>query len=222
MKHIISILLICLILVLSVPAALAAEEIAPPNFIILTMNAGDSIYDLCRNYGIDFIAAKNTIMELNGWTQESQMNSLFVGDRILLPITNYYSGTAGAPVDDIAYYVVPYEIQPGDSLTGIYEYWGLDILNYANIIRLLNGVDNLDVLSVGTIYYLPTTAEHVYGGNYITVMSHVMSYGETAYDICSAYGIDYNQSLAILQAYNGGADLSRLPIGSELYIPVIN
>jgi len=227
-KRIISALLCVLMLVLTAPAAVAMEyseeEPAARNYIALTLEAGDNIYDLCRTFGVDFIAAKPAIMELNGWTQESAMNFLRAGDTILLPLPSYVAAITGTPsyTDDvIAYYVVPYTIQSGDSLENIYSMWGLRIEKYADLIRALNGVEDLNVLSVGTVYYLPTTAENVYGDSYITVMSHQMHAGENAYDVFSGYGIDYNQSLPILEAYNGWADLARVPIGGRICIPLI-
>ena len=230
LKRAISVFLCMMMLMLMAPAAMATEiimsteEPAPVTFIALTLEAGDSIYDLCRTFGVDYIAAKPAIMELNGWTQESAMNFLRAGDTILLPLPGYAAGITGAPDfnnDEIAYYVVPYVIQSGDSLEKIYDFWGLRFERYATLIRMLNGVEDLDVLSVGTVYYLPTTAENVYGDSYITVMTHQMRAGENAYEVFTAYGIDYNTALPILEAYNGGADLARVPIGGRIYIPLL-
>lgn len=227
-KRIVSVLLCALLLALMAPSALAAQVFAPEdadaNYIFMILEAGDNIYDLCRTYGVDFIAAKPAIMELNGWTQENEMNYLHEGDVVALPLPGYAAAITTAPetnTDVIAYYVVPYKIQPGDRIEQIYQDWGLRFERYAVLIKTLNCVENLDVLEVGTVYYLPTTAENVYGNDYITVMSHQMRYGENAYTVFSAYGIDYNQSLPILEAYNGGADLARIPVGGRICIPLL-
>jgi hypothetical protein len=228
-KRIVSVLLCALLLALTAPTALAAqvvpvEDAAANNYIFMTLEAGDNIYDLCRTFGVDYIAAKPAIMELNGWTQESEMNYLCAGDTVALPLPGYAAAITTAPetnTDVIAYYVVPYVIQPGDRITQIYENWGLRFERYAVLIKTLNCVENLDVLEVGTVYYLPTTAENVYGNDYITVMSHQMRYGENAYTVFSAYGIDYNENLPILEAYNGGADLARIPVGGRICIPLL-
>lgn len=122
--------------------------------------------------------------------------------------------------DQIEYYVIPYEIQKGDSLENVYRLWGLRFEKYADMIRSLNGVDDLDLLFIGAIYLLPTTEENLQTDVYTTVVSHVMHAGETAYDVFSSYGIDYNQNIPRLQNYNGGADLTRLNVGDKLYIPL--
>lgn len=127
---------------------------------------------------------------------------------------------AFAEEDEVAYYVIPYVIQKGDSMAHIYELWGLRFEKYADMIRVLNGVEDLDLLFVGAIYLLPTTLENLQTDVYITVMSHMMRAGETAYDVFAAYGIDYNENIARLQNYNGGADLTKLRVGDRLYIPV--
>ena len=125
-----------------------------------------------------------------------------------------------AEEDQIEYYVIPYVIQKGDSMTSIYELWGLRFENYADIIRVLNGVDDLDLLYVGAIYLLPTTAENLQTDVFVTVVSHRMHAGETAYDVFSAYGIDYFENLPRLENYNGGRDLTRIQVGEKLMIPL--
>ena len=122
--------------------------------------------------------------------------------------------------DEIEYYVIPYVIQKGDTIAHIYWLWGLRFENYADDIRSLNGVDNLDLLYVGAIYLLPTTASNLKTDTYTTVYAHVMRPGETAYDVITAYGIDYHEKEARLQRYNGGADLAKIQAGETLLIPV--
>lgn len=129
--------------------------------------------------------------------------------------------------DEVAYYVVPYVIQMGDSLADVYQRWGLRFEKYADLIRAINWVDNLDVLEVDTIYYLPTTfenltEENLQTNNYVTVVSHIMRRGETAYQIYTDYGIDYNANILRLRSFNGFADLAKLSLGDKLYIPIVS
>ena len=128
--------------------------------------------------------------------------------------------------DEIAYYVVPSVIQPGDSLSDVYGRWGLKFEKYVDLIRAINLVEDLDVLEVDTIYYLPTTAENLTeenlaNGDYVTVFSHVMRRGETAYQIFTDCGIDYNANILRLMCFNGFADLAKLSLGDKLYIPIV-
>lgn len=145
--------------------------------------------------------------------------SLFLCVLLLLIAASVPAAAEGE--DQVEYYVVPYEIQNGDSFTQIYQRWGLRLDKYADVIRALNGVDDLDVLFIGSIYLLPTTEENVQTDEYVTVVSHVMHAGETAYQVFTSYGFDYNQSIGLLQRYNGGIDLARINIGDKLLIPLV-
>ena len=217
-KRIVSLLLCLLMLALMAPGAWAAGD-----YLAVTLAPGDTVYSLCQKYGLDYYAEKNAIMVLNGWDREYQMNTLRAGDRILLQdpgnILSYTPNVIFAE-DQIEYYVIPYVIQKGDSLAHIYQLWGLRFEKYADAIRSLNGVEDLDLLFVGAIYLLPTTAENLQTDVYTTVMSHIMRQGETAYDVFTSYGIDYNRNIARLENYNGGADLTRVPVGTKLLIPL--
>ena len=122
--------------------------------------------------------------------------------------------------DKIEYYVVPYVIEKGDTIAHVYWLWGLRFEDYADAIKSLNGVDDLDLLFVGAIYLLPTTASNLKTDTYVTVMSHVMTSGETAYDIITAYGVDYYKSVKRLENYNGGKDLTKIQAGDKLLIPL--
>ena len=123
--------------------------------------------------------------------------------------------------DEVEYYVIPYVIVKGDMLTDVYWRWGLKFENYADDIRSLNFVDNLDLLYVGAIYLLPTSVNNVKTEEYTKVMAHTMKRGETAYDVFTAYGIDYYENLPKLKSYNRGNDLTKIAAGEKLLIPII-
>ena len=112
-------------------------------------------------------------------------------------------------------------IEKGDTIAHVYWLWGLNFENYVEDIKSLNGVDDLDLLYVGAIYLLPTSESNLKTDVYTTVMGHVMQPGETAYDVISAYGIDYNQYLAKIRSYNHGADLTKIQAGETLLIPLV-
>ncbi|MDO4990463.1 MAG: LysM peptidoglycan-binding domain-containing protein [Eubacteriales bacterium] len=123
--------------------------------------------------------------------------------------------------DEVEYYVIPYVIVKGDMLTDVYWRWGLKFENYADDIRSLNFVDNLDLLYVGAIYLLPTSVNNVKTEEYTKVMAHTMKQGETTYDVFTAYGIDYYENLPKLKSYNHGNDLAKIAAGEKLLIPII-
>ena len=133
----------------------------------------------------------------------------------------FAAGTVDISKDEVEYYVIPYVIVKGDMLTDVYWRWGLKFENYADDIRSLNFVDNLDLLYVGAIYLLPTSVNNVKTEEYTKVMAHTMKRGETAYDVFTAYGIDYYENLPKLKSYNHGNDLTKIAAGEKLLIPII-
>ena len=131
------------------------------------------------------------------------------------------AGTVDISKDEVEYYVIPYVIVKGDMLTDVYWRWGLKFENYADDIRSLNFVDNLDLLYVGAIYLLPTSVNNVKTEEYTKVMAHTMKKGETAYEVFASYGIDYYENLGKLKSYNHGQDLTKITAGEKLLIPII-
>lgn len=131
------------------------------------------------------------------------------------------AGKVDISKDEVEYYVIPYVIVKGDMLTDVYWRWGLKFENYADDIRSLNFVDNLDLLYVGAIYLLPTSVNNVKTEEYTKVMAHTMKKGETAYEVFSSYGIDYYENLGKLKSYNHGNDLTKIAAGEKLLIPII-
>ena len=221
-KRLVSVLLTVVMVFAMVPF-FAQTAYAAGDYFTVTLKKGDTVYSLCQSYGLDYNVEKNTIMVLNGMDREGQLSQLRAGDTIKLP-----SGKTAAPTrnviscnDWIEYYVIPYVIQKGDSIANVYWLWGLRFENYAEDIKSLNGVENLDLLYVGAIYLLPTTESNLKTDVYTTVMGHVMQPGETAYDVVTSYGIDYNANLPKLRSYNRGADLSKIQAGQTLLIPLV-
>ena len=131
------------------------------------------------------------------------------------------AGKVDISKDEVEYYVIPYVIEKGDMLTDVYWRWGLKFENYADDIRSLNFVDNLDLLYVGAIYLLPTSVNNVKTEEYTKVMAHTMKKGETAYEVFTSYGIDYYENLGKLKSYNHGNDLTKITAGEKLLIPII-
>ncbi len=132
-----------------------------------------------------------------------------------------FAASCDTSKDEVEYYVIPYVIEKGDTIAHIYWLWGLRFENYAEDIKSLNSVDNLDLLYVDAVYLLPTTASNLKTDTYTTVMAHIMRSGETAYDVFASYGVDYNSHIERLQRYNGGRDLTRIEAGEKLLIPLI-
>ncbi len=244
MKRVLSLVLCLALFVLLVPAAAMAWD----GIVAVTLEPGDTVYDICQSYGMNYYEVKDFIMQLNGIDEEWKLGALYPGNTILIPVDysapafyvdpvyvdpvyvnqTYYANPVyvqpvyETPEDSVLCYVVPYVIRYGDSIQSIYNRWGLRYENYAAMIRSLNGVENLDSLVVGATYYLPTTWGNFDPNSfYVTVINHVMRYGESAYDVFFDFGINYNRYYTILECFNGWRDLTRLSAGDRLLIPVV-
>ena len=189
--------------------------------VTLTLEKGDTVYGLCRRMGLSYNVNKELIMELNGFSSEYQLYNTNAGDKLTMPASSAdkmkYGLEAG---DSVEYYVLPYAFKEGDTLTKIYNLWGLRYEDYADDIRAINNISNLDNIYIGALLWLPTTAENLMGDEYTIVMSHTMKTGESVYGIVTGYGLDYETSMNGLMDYNGAGDLTKINAGQELLIPL--
>ena len=220
MKKILSIA-ICVCIIAGIFCGFALSASAENDYFCVKLDKGDTVCSVCTANGINYEKNKNLIMVLNNMTKESELSALCAGSVVKLPTHACMNGNSIISNDKIKYYVIPYVIEQGDTIAHVYWLWGLRFENYQEDIKALNGKDDLDILWVGTTYLLPTTEANVKTGNYTTVMSHLIQSGETAYDVFSAYGIDYHDNQKLLEKYNQGKDLTKLSAGSELLIPLI-
>jgi len=220
MKKLLS-LIICICVIASLMCSFALTASADSGYFSVKLNKGDTVYSVCTANGINYEKNKNLIMVLNNMSKEAELDNLVAGTTIKLPTHSTVSNKSIISGDKVKYYVIPYVIEKGDTIANVYWLWGLRFENYQEDIKSINEVDDLDLLFVGATYLLPTTESNVKTGTYTTVMSHIIKNGETAYDVCTAYGIDYNEELDVLERYNYGRDLTKLSAGSELLIPLL-
>ncbi len=246
-KRLIS-LLMTVVMLVSLCSVFAVSAAADAQVATVTLASGDSVLKICQAHGIDYYTYKDLIMKLNGITDESQFSKLPVGKQIVLPISNAaaaalsgstatVSGATGAGTtgtgltsgtvsslpsgDRVAYYLVTYKVQRGDTIGSIYSAMGLSYKTYENQVVKLNKLRNINAIQVGQTLTLPTTNPGLSGTTYTTIMAHTMRSGESAYDIaCGSYGLSYNSAQAMLQALNNRDNLGLFRVGETMYIPV--
>lgn len=246
-KRLIS-LLMTVVMLVSLCSVFTVSAAADAQVATVTLASGDSVLKICQAHGIDYYTYKNLIMKLNGITDESQFSKLPVGKQIVLPISNAaaaalsgstatVSGATGAGTtgtgltsgtvsslpsgDRVAYYLVTYKVQRGDTIGSIYSAMGLSYKTYENQVVKLNKLRNINAIQVGQTLTLPTTNPGLSGTTYTTIMAHTMRSGESAYDIaCGSYGLSYNSAQAMLQALNNRDNLGLFRVGETMYIPV--
>ena len=241
-KRLIS-LLMTVVMLVSLCSVFTVSAAADAQVATVTLASGDSVLKICQAHGIDYYTYKDLIMKLNGITDESQFSKLPVGKQIVLPISNAaaaalsgstatVSGATGTGLtsgtvsslpsgDRVAYYLVTYKVQRGDTIGSIYSAMGLSYKTYENQVVKLNKLRNVNAIQVGQTLTLPTTNPGLSGTTYTTVMAHTMRSGESAYDIvCGSYGLSYNSAQAMLQALNNRDNLGLFRVGETMYIPV--
>ena len=208
-----------LILAAALFSTLGASAFAEGETASLTLEKGGTVYNLCLQSGIDYYANLDTILKLNGFTSESQLTRMAAGSTVVLPL----AGTTPSliSVDEVAFYLMPFLFKEGDTICGLYNLWGMSFDKYADIIRSVNDKENLDYIWVGELLYLPTDAANLMGRYYTTVISHTIKSGETAYDVCRSYGMEFDKVQKKLELYNPGVELIRLNKGQELYLPLL-
>ena len=218
-KRILALLLSMVLLMLLLPAAAFAEE----DYITVTIQKGDTVRKLLKANGRDYDVDKYVVMVLNGMDRESQMEILTIGETLKIPKAEKdIEGSAPHLIstkDKIHYYVIPYKVQKGDTLKFIYKLWGIPYDDYADAINALNEDKDLNNLTVGDIYFLPTTERNLKTKIYTTVMSHTMEENESVESVFSRYGIDYAANREHLQAYNT-TDFALMKAGDTLLIPL--
>lgn len=243
-KRIISALLTVL-MVMSLFTGLSVSAYADdenPQVVEYTLNAGDYVLKLCQAQGINYFTCRDAIIKLNGLKSENDFRFLAVGRVIKLPATDaaalniIASGSTGTGTgstgtttgtvstakgsDSVAYYLIPYTIQRGETVAGICNSLGISFTNYADQIMKLNNISSWNKVAAGKTLLLPSPKAPAVGTTCYQVVAHKIGSGETAYNMAASYGVDYGQNTKLLQALNNTSNLAKVKAGSTFYIPV--
>lgn len=243
-KRIISALLTVL-MVMSLFTGLSVNAYADdenPQVVEYTLKAGDYVLKLCQAQGINYFTCKDAIIKLNGLKSENDFRFLAVGRVIKLPATDaaalniIASGSTGTGTgstgtttgtvstakgsDSVAYYLIPYTIQRGETVAGICNSLGISFTNYADQIMKLNNISSWNKVAAGKTLLLPSPKAPAVGTTCYQVVAHKIGSGETAYNMAASYGVDYGQNTKLLQALNNTSNLAKVKAGSTFYIPV--
>ena len=245
-KRIISALLTVL-MVMSLFTGLSVSAYADdenPQVVEYTLKSGDYVLKLCGIQGINYFTCKDAIIKLNGLKSEDDFRFLAVGRAIKLPATDaaalaiISSGSAGSTgstgssgatagtvsaakgSDTVAYYLIPYTIQRGETVAGICNSLGISFSNYADQIKKLNNISSWNKVAAGKTLLLPSPKAPAVGTTCYQVVAHKIGSGETAYNMAASYGVDYGQNTKLLQALNNTSNLAKVKAGSTFYVPV--
>ena len=240
--------IVSLVLAVIVICSVSVVAMADTKTVSVVVKSGDTLYSICNQYGINYYKSKDTIMRLNNYSDSRMLDKIKAGSTILLPVSSTSSSSTSnirvvstavsttqksGPVslvagtasgmsagDKVAYYLVLYSIKSGDTLISLYSQWGMDYSTYQSQIKSLNGLSDLNKLTVGKMLYLPVNRSDIAGVANYAIIEHTITSGETVYGICSTYGLDYNKASLSLQCFNRGMDFAKIRVGQKLYIPV--
>ncbi len=120
--------------------------------------------------------------------------------------------------DTLSYLVIPHVLQANETVSGICAGLGVDFMaNYDRIMQLSN-ITNYNNLLPGKLILVPSTT-YPASGPYYKIMAHTLVAGDTVYDLCARYGLDYTSNAAFLQRLNNRDNLATFYVGQIVYMP---
>lgn len=207
-----------------------------------TVGEWDTLLKVCGSYGMNFYTVKYAIMKLNGFTSKRQLDILSNGQVIKLPASEddaklvmsasttttkpsggstdgASTGSGSATGESVAYYLIPYTFQPGDTVYNICLSMGVDFEKNSDLIKKLNSIKDYRSIADGKVLLIPSPKAPE-SGNYYKVVAHKLVSGETAESVTAGYGLDYSKVLNMMKLVNGKDSLEMIYAGTIFYVPV--
>lgn len=243
-KRLISILLTVLMVMsmftgMSV-SAYADDAIDSKYYKEYTLVSGDYVLRICQRNGINYYTCKEAIMALNNITSENGFRYLGVGETVRIPVSDAAAvaimtgaavgstgstgsstttGTSG--VDSVAYYLMPYTMQRGETVLGVCNSLGINFTKNEDLIQSVNGIKAWTGVKAGDTVLLPSSKTPAVGTTCYAVTAHKIASGETTYNICQNKGINYNSNAKLMQALNPKTNFSNIKAGATMYLPIV-
>lgn len=231
--------LITLILTVCMLACMGVVACADGDTVTVTVASGDTMWGLCNKQNINYYSCREAIMALNGFKSEDQLGILSVGQKVVLPVSEAAAKTVDTgkkseskseekPAEQkaeivsgtVVSYIISYKMNSGDTVSRVYDGWGLDYKAADKMILTLNSLKSYNYMYSGRTYLFPVTSLPSGETAAYSVMAYKVQSGDTAYDICSSYKISYNASLPLIKALNNGSDLTTIYADRVIYLPV--
>ena len=208
------------------------SAIIPANYVCkYTVKADDTVYGICRALNLTYSACKDAIISINGWSGGKDLTTIYVGQEILLPVSDSAAKEISATVakavdmninvstaldDAFEFYIVEYTLSSGESIKDAVTELGIEFT--ADIeakVKAINGIDNLAKVQAGKKYLLPSlSADNVK----YAVYSHKVVSGETSADLCKTFGAEYEKEKDFISALNTEASFPSIKIGQTVLL----
>ena len=127
---------------------------------------------------------------------------------------------AQASADTLAYYLVPYTMSYGETVSGVCNNLGVNFSIFSPFIKQVNNIASWNRVKAGDTLIIPTPVCPSVGTSCFGVMKHVVSSKDTAYGIVSSKGVSYAANELLLKALNQTDNLAAIKAGSNFFYPV--
>ena len=139
------------------------------------------------------------------------------------PVASTVASTATAAAvtsDTLAYYLVPYTMSYGETVSGVCNNLGVNFSIFSPFIKQVNNITNWNNVRAGDTLIIPTPVCPVVGTTCYGVMNHKVASSDTAYGIVSSKGISYSSNERLLKVLNQTDNLGALTAGGNFFYPV--
>ena len=217
----------------SILALYHAESSAaiPASYTIkVTVQKGDTLSSICEDHHLTYSVCQEAIKKLNLWSSDSRLNSIYVGQELLLPSSDAAAAAitkalaeattsnpaSAAPKDTFEYYLIAHTMAPGETLQIVCSQLGiLYSEEVAAMLRLINSLSDLSAASAGKTCLFPSKTPN---NAAYQVYSHTVVFGDTIEKLCEAHQIRYADVRSLLQGLNPASSLAALRIGEALLL----
>ena len=205
--------------------------------------AGETISGLCTSYKISFANNEAMLKAINNVTS---LTSFMAGTSIYIPVSNSAGNVtptpSPAPVNPVtpvtptpapvnpadpgnqnkdyaAFYLTPYTVQAGDTLSSICTTRGINFADYLTVIQNVNKLASYNYLIAGRDYWIPSTTVGN-AASYYAIYKHVLVQGDTVYNLCQNYGISLTKNSDLIMKLNNVTSLTGFMAGRPILLPV--
>ena len=130
------------------------------------------------------------------------------------------TATFTVPADTLAYYLVPYTMSVGDTVSGVCNSLGVNFSIFSPFIKQVNNITNWNKVRAGDTIMVPTPVCPSVGTTCYGVMQHKVAGSDTAYGIVNSKGINYSANEQLLKVLNQTDNLASLKAGGNFFYPV--
>ena len=181
---------------------------------VLTMPASD-------NDALMLINGAPTSAQTSGAVQTTGITGTATTGNTAYATTSTLSTSNNVQTADLlGYYLVPYTMSVGDTVSGVCNSLGVNFNVFQSFIKQVNDISSWNKVRAGQTLIIPTPVKPAVGTTCYGVMVHNVTNNDTAYSITSNAGVNYNANKKLLEALNQTSNLGAIKTGQKFFYPV--